>query len=304
MPSTYLQPDEYSAYGAPAGTTVAQVQAASALIDVHLKRPEGLVWDEDGTGSPGWMDALTATLTLSSAAAIAPGANVSATLGANAPMLTIGDVLIADREADDGAIAEPLVVAALPGGNQVTFQSVTFEHPGPVTLEKGLTLKQHKFMPAGRPLTTLAYTPVARLLSGQGRYGYGRRGDAAKYQVDEFNLLAALSHFGGPPAWEFFPLTNTGIDPDTGQVWVPAGVMLAYYSEVNLWYVAGYPANGLPANVKFACAQLIAAIQNNPILGNVKSYKAGNTAIQNFVASNLSNDMMDLLKPYRAKLFN
>jgi hypothetical protein len=123
--------------------------------------------------------------------------------------------------------------------------------------------------------------------------------------VDEFNLLASLTAFGGPPAWEFFPLQSTGIDPETGQVWVPAGVMLAYYSEVNLWYVAGYAQGNIPDAVKFACAQLITAAINYPqfAAGNVKSFKAGDTQIQMFAATMLSDDSKRQLDPFRAKLF-
>ena len=172
------------------------------------------------------------------------------------------------------------------------------------TLDLGMTIKQHRFMPEGRPITNLAFTPVIRLISGQGRYGYGRRGEASRYMVDEFNLLASLSHFGGPPVWEFFPINTTGVDPLSGQVWVPAGVMLAYYSEVNIWYVAGWSYANLPDAIKWACGDLTLILANNFSFGDIKSYQAGGTKIELFSSSIIDADTKYQLAPYRAKLYN
>lgn len=300
MPSSYLTSGDYATYGLPSGTTAGQVTTASTLIDLYLKRPEGLVWVPDGTGAPGWMAALTPSQSFTLGAAIQPGNNVVVPLVGGVASLLVGDVLILDQ-ANNG-IGEPVAIVSIAGQN-VTLQSVVFAHAQGGTADKGLTIKQHKFMPDGRPVTNLAFTPVARLIAGQGRYGYGRRGASSRYQVDEFNLLASLSHFGGPPVWEFFPMINTGVDFETGMVWVPAGVMLAYYSEINLWYVAGYPASGLPPAIKAACANIIQAQAAVPQLGATKMYKAGDTALERFAASNIDADTQALLAPYRAKLF-
>jgi hypothetical protein len=259
-----------------------------------------MVWVPDGTGAPGWMAALSPSQTFTSPGPIAPGNNVSVPLVGGVSSLLVGDVLILDRA--NPAIAEPVAIVSITGQN-VILQNVVFAHPGPCTFDKGMTIKQHKFMPDGRPVTNLAFTPVARLLAGQGRYGYGRRGASSRYQVDEFNLLASLSHFGGPPVWEFFPIINTGVDFETGMVWVPAGVMLAYYSEINLWYVAGYPASGLPAAIKMACANIVMSQGAIPQLGATKMYKAGDTALERFASSAIDDDTKALLAPFMAKLF-
>jgi len=301
MGSEYLRTQDYADYGLDASTTRGQVLSASVLIDAYLKRKEGLIWNADGTGNPGWMDALVPTITLRSAGPIEPGQNVPVNVTGGIAGLSVGEVLILDRLNEE--LAEPVVVASITG-QTILLQSVALSHPGPCTFDLGLTIKQHKFMPDGRPLTTLAYTPIVRLISGQGRYGYGRRGAAGKYQVDDYNLLASLSHFGGPPAWEFFPLENTGVDNGSGQVWVPAGVMLSYYSEVNIWYVAGFSRDNLPDAIRMACAQLIQAQANLPQMGNARSYKAGDTQITAFASTLLSDDSKALLDQYRAKLYN
>ena len=142
-----------------------------------------------------------------------------------------------------------------------------------------------------------------RIVGGSGRYGYGRRGDAGNYNVDDFNLLAALSKFGGPPAWEIWDAANSGIDPHTGQLWIPAGVMLAYYSEVKVRYVAGFSTSNVPESVKMACAQLVSALQMNPMFGNVKSMRAGESAIENFTSSNLSEDVKAMLQAWVVRSF-
>jgi hypothetical protein len=302
MSSIYLQSSEYATFGVSAAT-VAQVTQASTLIDAYLKRTEGLVWTPDAAGNPGWMAALTPSLTLNAPRAIASGNNVVVPVTGGIQGITVGDALVLDRE--NGEAAEiGVVVGMSTTPATLTLQSVANNHSAGTTLDKGLAIKQHKFMPQGRPITTLAYTPVARLLSGQGRYGYGRRGESSRYNVDDFNLLASLSAFGGPPAWEFFPLNTTGVDSESGQVWVPAGVMLAYYSEVNLWYVAGYAQANLPDAIKAVCAKLVLATLNNPVDANWKSYRAGDTQIQRFAASLIDDDSKLLLNPFRAKLYN
>lgn len=302
MSSTYLQSGDYANFGVP-NATAAQVIQASVLIDAYLKRVEGLVWLPDSAGNPGWMAALTPILSLTAPGAISPGTNVIVPVTGGIQGIAVGEPLVLDRSNIE--LAEVVVVVSMTlTPPTLTLQSVANAHSAGALLDLGMGIKQHKFMPQGRPITTLAYTPVARLLSGQGRYGYGRRGESSRYQVDDFNLLASLTTFGGPPAWEFFPLNSTGVDPQSGQVWVPAGVMLAYYSEVNLWYVAGFAQANLPDAIKLACAQVITALQNQPAGPGIKSYKAGDTAIQMFANSVISNDMKAMLDPFRAKLYN
>jgi hypothetical protein len=302
MPSTYLTGSDPTNYGVPNATAV-QIQQASVLIDAYLKRTEGLVWTPDSAGNPGWMAALTPRLTLYASAPIAPGSNVVVPVTGGIQAISVGDALVLDLS-NNGASEIVVVGSMTTAPAMLTLVGVVNNHSSGATLDQGMVLKQHKFMPQGRPITTLAYTPVVRLLSGQGRYGYGRRGESSRYEVDEFNLLASLSHFGGPPAWEFFPLQNTGVDAESGQVWVPAGVMLSYYSEINLWYVAGFAQANLPDAIKFACAQLITAGLNLPQMGNAKSFKAGDTQIQMFAATLLSDDAKRQLDPFRAKLYS
>jgi hypothetical protein len=299
-----LRPGDYATFGVPNATT-AQVVQASVLLDAHLRRPEGLIWVADGSGQPCYMQSLSADLTLVAAQDIAPGQNVGVNVTGPLLALQMGDVVVLDRLNPD--ICEACVIGQIsgsaPGPLNASLRSVMFLHESGCLMEYGLNILEQKFMPKDRPVTTLSRTPTIRVISGTGRYGYGRRGDAGNYNVDDFNLLAAMSKFGGPPAWEIWDPSNAGIDVGTGQLWVPAGIMLAYYSEIKVRYIGGFANANLPDAVKLATAQLVTAMMMNPMYGAVKSMRAGETSVQNFVASNLSDDVKGALMRYQVNAF-
>lgn len=304
MPSAYLAADDLALYGV-ANATSQQIAQGSSLVDAYLKRPEGLVWSPDSQGLPCFMAALSPMLSLKLNSGISPGANVAVEFSGPASMLQVGDVVILDRANANSVEACVIASTSGPSGNPaITLQSVINAHDAQATADTGLVIEEQKYMPDSRPITFASRAPLMRVISGTGRYGYGRRGDAANYNMEQFNLLAAVSKFGGPPAWELMTTSlDNSWDVNTGQVWIPSGIMLAYYSEVKLRYVAGFPASSVPGAVKQACAMLIQAAVNVPNLGNVKMYKAGDTQIENWAASFLSDDIKMALQPYMARLF-
>lgn len=304
MSSQYLAAGEYATYGLPGPTNANSIIQASALLDAYLFRPEGLIWTPDAAGMPCFMAALSPMFQLQLGAGITPGTNVQVPLTGPVSQLQPGDVLILDK-ANQNAV-EAVVIGAVNVGNQpnvVQLQQVLFSHNSAVSADYGLVIEEQRYVPQSRPITLMARRPLMRLHSGVGRYGYGRRGDAANYNMEQFNLLAALSKFGGPPAWEVFSVLNTGFDVQTGQVWIPAGIMLAYYSEVKLRYVAGFSAANVPPAIKQACASLVKAMQARPTLGDIRSYKAGDTQIVNFTSSALDDDVRRALDPWVANTF-
>ncbi len=295
--SLYLTSGDYATYGLPVGTTTAQVNRASVLIDAHLKRPEGLVYTPDSAGNPAFMEAADVQMSFTLASAIAPGKNVVVNLNGPYQALNIGEVLIAD--AATPSLCEALIVISNVNG-QVTFANVMNSHALGATLDAGQVITEQRYMPKNRPIIMAGRTPLLRIVSGIGRYAYPRRGDQFGSNTDDFNLLATYSQFGGPPQWEVFDTTqSTGWDARTGQIWIPAGIMLAYYTEVKVRYVAGFPVSAIPTPVKLACARIITALGNDPGLGAAKSYRAGDTAVEKFSASILDDDTKDQLRPYR-----
>ncbi len=304
MPSYYLQPQDYAAYGVPNATT-AQVAQASELIDAYLLRPEGLIYAPDGQGNPAYMVKPSPSITLTTTQVLNPGANVSVivTGGTNAIALgstQSGFVCTIDR-LNPSKTESCIVISVV--GQTVTLANVLFEHDVGSALEFGLCVFESKQMPNGRPQCQLSRFPVNYILAGQGRYGYSRRGNSGAYALNEFNLLAQYTMFGGPPTWEIFNQTLVGVDPDTGNVWAPAGILLAYYTEIRFSYIAGFTYANLPSQIKMACANLINSFVSMPINGAVKGLRAGDTAIQYFAATNLSQDTTALLYPYQARIY-
>lgn len=306
MPSAYLQSTDYAAFGVP-NATAPQVTQASVLIDAYLNRPAGLAYTPDATGQPCYMTALNPTLTLNATAGFSPGASVIVPVSGATQMLQVGDCVVLD--AANAALVEAVQVMAVSAnsltlGSTTSPQGVVNSHASGCTIDLGRLLTEKRYLPKQRSEVMLSQTPVGRVVGGTGRYGYGRRGDAASYDMDTFNLLASLNKFGGPPAWEIWPANvAAGIDAATGQLWVPAGVMLAYYTEVIVRYVAGFQYANLPAGVKLACAQLITALANDPGVGNYSSVAAGDTKLERFAATNLSEDVKAMLQPWRARAF-
>lgn len=309
MPSAYLQGGDSAAFGVPNASPV-QITQASAIIDAFLQRPAGLIYTPDSNGQPCYMSALSPEVSFTAEQAFGPGNQVQVQVSGPTAMLQVGDCVVLDR-ANPNSV-EAVQVSAIDGqiltlGTTAanTPQGVQFQHAIGCTLETGLLITEKRYLPKMRSQVLLGNTPVARVVGGTGRYGYGRRGDAASYNTDNFNLLASLNKFGGPPAWEIWPSnTAAGIDATTGELWVPAGIMLAYYSEVKIRYVAGFTYANLPSVIKMACAQLTQAV-NSPMLamGNVRSYRAGDTQLEGFAASVINDDVKTMLLPWRARTF-
>lgn len=299
MPA-YLEGADLAAFGV-AGATTAQVNAASSLIDGYLSRREGLLWAPDANGSPAYMLGLQATASLTLTTALAPGLGVQATVTGPTSMIAPGAVLIADIATPTAT--EALVVQAITG-QVLTFVNVQIAHSIGAVLAAGFTIVEQRTMPQGRPITQVSRTPIANALSGVGRYGYQRRSDDGFGNMDTYNLLAVMSKFGGPPAWEPFSLQANSIDPQSGQIWVPAGVLLAYYTEVKIHYVAGWTYASLPYEIKQACANIISAQANFPELnGNIQSIKTGAGAVTRFKDTVLDSDTKAMLQPYKARVF-
>jgi len=329
MPSQYLQGSaDLSAYGVP-NATVQQVEQASTIIDGYLKRREGLIYEVDGYGNPCAMAAKEPTFTLTAQEAFGPGA-VNVTIQVTGPINQIvqGEVLIVDRGLDtEEAVTvqvSPVPFSNSPNGisgvntitgsiwgsngnqtatvNQITIASCAFAHASGALLMGGLTIKEEHPLPSDRPICQLNRVPAVAILSGQGRYGYGRRGNTQFYAIQQFNLLNMLQGFTGPPLWINFQVNINNLDPERGTFWVPSGVFLAYYSRVRAWYVAGFSYDNLPAPVKQACANVINVLQTYGPSSAIAAQGAGAINIKRFQDTVIDADTRELLRPYTARL--
>jgi hypothetical protein len=210
-----------------------------------------------------------------------------------------GEVVILDRETPD--LTEACIIQSMTPG-QITLTSVSNSHASGCTLDLGLCIFEEKSQPQERSITRVSRPPV-RLLSGMGRYGYGRRTDQEMGMFNEVNLLAVVEAFGGPPMWVPFNISQASVSYTTGEIWTPAGILLAYFSDVRLWYVSGFAQKNLPPIIKQATAQLVENFQQNPELaGMVQSIGAGTTKIARFAPSQLDHDTLAMLNTYRMNL--
>ena len=304
MASAYLASGELSSYGVPNATT-AQITSASAIVDAYLRRPEGLQWLPDAAGYPCYMAAASASFTLKSATDFAAGENVSVPVQYAPGMLSsigsVGDVVIIDSGVDGKT--EACVIASVSAG-AIVFAKVANSHSVNAKLEFGLVIREQRTLPKGRSITRVSNWPIVRIISAVGTYRYGRRSSQfGRSASNDQDLLAMTQVFGGAPPWVPFDVSMVDFDPISGEVWVPAGGLMSNYSDVRLFYVAGFSQTNIPAAIKSATAAAITAGLNSADLaGGLKSARAGDTAIERFGNSILDNDLRNQSDMFKARL--
>ena len=293
----YLSPaDALAIYGVTASP--AQLATASVVIDGYLKRPEGLLWAPDASGAPCYMAGLQPTSSLALVSALAPGVNVSAAVTGWVSPDLVGEVLIADRAATGST--EALTVTAV-AGQTVTFAAVGTAHAAGAKLDAGLLIKEERALPAKRPVMLLSRPPAVRVLSAQGRYGFGRRSQQATGLYDDIGLVATLQQFG-PFLWQGIDVSQISLSPTTGELWIPAGLYLATYTDVRVSYVAGFQT--APGPLAAACAKIADTLAQFPELtGGLKTVQAGGTRLERFTDQAMDQHTRDMLAPYAARLW-
>jgi hypothetical protein len=307
-PSLYLQPNDLSTYGVD-DATPDHIRRASRLIDGFCRRARwGLTWVPDAVGNPCYMAGASPDLVWTSSAAIEPGTNV--VVAVTGPTLypeIIGRPVVLD--AATPTLCEAPVITAIntPTNGTITLGAVANAHASNTQLQGGRQIFEERNLPQDRSLARVAHWPIQRVLSGLGRYSYGRRSQQVEGNYSEFNLLAILQQFGGPPAWVPLDTQQLGVNPTTGELWIPAGLLLAYYSDVRLHYVAGWSPQTLPDPIKQACANIIGAlreVRGTPLVSSLfRSAKAGDTALERIADIAIDAETRELLTPFRAHLY-
>lgn len=308
MPALYLSSADLPIYGVPTATAP-QILAASTVVDAYLKRPEGLQWMPDYAGLPCYMAGLTPSLTLKLSGPLSPGTNVVVPLvGANVMSTfgSVGDVAIVDRASAKGGqtgVVEACVISAVTT-TSITFASVANSHSTGATLEFGLVIREQKTLPAKRSVVRVGSWPLNRIHSVVGSYRYGRRKEQSAGAYDDVSMLALMQTFGGPPAWSPVNVTAGDFSSLTNEVWVPTGVLIAPFTDVRIYYVAGFSQDNIPAIIKqVAASAIIAKISTDGIGGGVKMARAGDTALSFFNNSVLDDDMRQQLEQFKARTY-
>lgn len=284
------------------GITQADLDAATALVNAYLKRPEGVVWTPDAAGAPCFMAGMTPMQVLTLSASVSPGLNVTIPAPAWACRADLlGEVFVVDRGVSGKT--EALVVNGFTAST-IMFERVAYAHDAGALLEAGLVLLEERELPAKRSIMRIPRTPCARLLSGRGRYAYGRRTDQIQGVFQDLNLLSSLHAMGGPPQWIGIDVTQASVSNTTGEVWIPAGIYGAAFTEVRLRYVSGWSQANTPTPILAATASAAAGILGAPeIAGSIKSYQAGGTKIEKFADTLLDASTRATLEPFVALRF-
>lgn len=299
MASNYLA-NVTDGYGITPPITVSLALQASAFIDAYLKRPEGLLYNIDANGNPCSMASATPELTFTLSGPISPGTKVVATVTPAIIKLDyIGEVFVIDNSSAN--LREACVVVATNGTNQVTLGNVQFSHSAGALAQTGLLITEDRNCPSKRSIIRVAKGPIVNVLSLLGRFAYGRRSDQVGGLYQEMNLLAAVQTFGGPPQWIPIQLAQCSWSNATGEIWIPASVLLAYYSDVRARYIAGYA--DVPEPIVAATISVASGISQagGALAGQIKMLAAGNSKIERFGASILDDDTRRLLDPFKAK---
>jgi hypothetical protein len=127
---------------------------------------------------------------------------------------------------------------------------------------------------------------LSPIISCSGRYGYGRRDNQMKYPDSGYmmNLLQVASYFGGPPQFTAIDPTMIDYDPRTGEIWVPAGLYISNYTELQITYNTGFDPRNMPRAIKHATAAVIK---------NALAKGAGTTGIKSITGAGRVNVMLD-----------
>lgn len=303
MPSSYLAQNEYITYGVQTTTPQGAVTQASALVDAYLQRREGLQYNIDANGLPAYMAALSPSLSLNIAGGIPTGSSVvvPVTAGLNLGSM-VGDVVILDRLIQ--ASCEAAVITAATK-TSITLATVAQTHTANTTVEFGLTVSEQISLPSRRSIARVAAWPPVRLISGLGSYRYGRRIDQSAGQYYDQSILQIMQTFGGPPPWIPFDVSTADVNIVTCEVFIPTGVYLVSYSDVRLYYVAGFSQNNIPSVVKAATAAIInAKLNTDGLQGGLKIARAGDTMLQRFENTVLDEDTRQQLSIYKARMYS
>jgi hypothetical protein len=300
MGSNYLQ-GVTDGFGLPPVLPAGIASLASTIVDGYLNRPEGLIHTRDASGNPCAMTAPTPTAFYKLVGSITAGVNVTVTLSpANLRADTLGEVFVLDHK--NTAIVEACTVVSVIGNNQVVLGNVQFAHAAGATADVGLVITEDRSVPSKRAIVRVMKFPIVNVVSLLGRYAYGRRSDQVGGLFQDMNLLAAVQSFGGPPQWTPITVAQSSWSDSTGEIWIPAGQLMAYYSDVRIKYVAGYPV--VPDPVQRATAQIAAGlIATSNLSGGLKLITAGDTRLERFANSTLDDDVKRLLDPFKARVF-
>lgn len=145
----------------------------------------------------------------------------------------------------------------------------------------------------------LTYLPLAPLdpatspiVSIQGRYAHPRRGELVNEPLFEAGWAFSL-----PGQWIAIDPATIDLDPNIGDLNLPANLFGIPFNEIAVTYTAGL--NTIGDDIKSACAQIVRNAQSTPAL-NARASKIDTMQMQYFSSSLLDDTVKQWLRPYVA----
>jgi hypothetical protein len=143
---------------------------------------------------------------------------------------------------------------------------------------------------------------LSPILGASGRYGYPRRSQAAIYPDLNYgmNPLMIASYFGGPPGFTAIDVTKIDVMGDVGEIWLPAGIYLAQYTEIVVIYNAGFHPLYLPSPLKQATAMVVRNfIARAGGVSSVLRMIVSGSANVNFTPDLIDSNIESILAPFK-----
>lgn len=109
-------------------------------------------------------------------------------------------------------------------------------------------------------VTNVPGSTLSPFLGASGRYGGTVRPSGVRIWPDAnygVNPLMLAAFFGGPPTWTTIDASMIDFDTKTGEIWVPAGIWAAQYTEIVVVYNSGFHPLYMPNAIKQATVMLI-----------------------------------------------
>jgi hypothetical protein len=113
------------------------------------------------------------------------------------------------------------------------------------------------------------------------------------------NPLMIASFFGGPPNWTPIDLSMIDFDPQTGEIWVPAGLYLSQYTELVVVYNSGFDPLNMPRAIKQATAMLVRnLLSRGGGTTGLRSITTAGTANISFSPDLIDDHIQNILAPF------
>ena len=152
-------------------------------------------------------------------------------------------------------------------------------------------------------VTNVPGSTLSPFIGISGRYGATiRRSEYMIYPDLNYgaNPIMIASMFGGPPAWVDVNIGMTDFDPQTGEIWVPAGIWASQYTEIVVIYNSGFDPLNMPRPIKTATAMLIRNyLSRGGGTTGLRSISSAGTANISFTPDLIDEYIQNVLLPFQ-----